>query len=415
MKPCKFLILFLLLFYISGSDVSACTIFTAKDNNNVLVGNNEDFMYQYSSDMWFAAASPGTFGRVCFANSNFVQGGMNEKGLFYDGASCPATQVPYSEKKPSLGMDLGEVVLSRCADVGEVVELLKQYNIPRAFGDHLLFADATGASVIMEWVDNKLEVIPGEGNYQIATNFFISKPELGGYPCGRFDTVKSMLEESKELSVDRFAEILGAATQSWDGGGTKYSNVYDLKNKKVYVYSRGDFSSSLEYDLADELKNLGAGERSEYDIDILLAEKKGADAISVAGQASTAKDGVNSSNGGDTGTNAGTIGSTGNGGDTGTKSGTIGSTGNGGDTGTNAGTTGSTGNGGTGTNIGITAATTDSEGVGKSTSAAEPDEAAIPQKTAVSGYVYIICGIAVFSAVLCIYIARRAARQGSHH
>ncbi len=352
MKPCKFLILFLLLFYISDFDVSACTIFTAKDADSVLVGNNEDFMYQYSSDMWFAAASPGTYGRVCFANSNCVQGGMNEKGLFYDGASCPSTQVPYSENKPSLGMDLGEVALSRCADVGEVVELLKGYNIPQNFGDHLLFADGSGNSVIIEWVDNMMEVIPGDKNYQIATNFFISKPELGGYPCGRFDTVKKMLEESKVLSVDRFSEILGSVTQSWDGGGTKYSNVYDLKNKKVYVYSRGDFKWNLEYDLADELKKLGEGERSEYDIDTLLAEKKGAGVLS-AEPAVSADNGVNS------GAAAG-------------------------------------------------------ESAGTGTSVADRNEAAIPQKGVISGHIYMICGLAIFSAVLCIMIAKQAATRNSH-
>jgi cobalamin biosynthesis Mg chelatase CobN len=115
----------------------------------------------------------------------------------------------------------------------------------------------------------------------------------------------------------------------------------------------------------------------------LLADKKGADDISAAGQAATAKDGV--------------------------------STGIGGDTSTSAGSTGGTGFGDGSTNISVTAATTDSSGISKSTSAAVPEEAAIPKKTAVSDYGYIMCGIAVFSAVLCIYIARRAARQDSCH
>lgn len=269
MKRIALAIILFALMCLFSANIFACTIFTAKNGDTVLVGNNEDYFYHYSSDMWFTAPSEGSYGRVCFANSGFVQGGMNEKGLFYDGALCPNTQVPNSPDKPSLGMDMGEIVLSKCANVDEVVEMLKGYNIPRNLGDHLMFVDESGSSVIIEWVENEMVVVPGETDFQAATNFFITKPELGGYPCSRYTAVERMLTECDELSVGVFSDILDAVSQQWAGGGTKYSNIYDLKRRVVYVYTRSDFSKYAEFHLEDELKKLKKGERADYNIDLL--------------------------------------------------------------------------------------------------------------------------------------------------
>ena len=262
-------VLLLVLIPILNLNTYACTIFTKQQGNQVLVGNNEDFNYAYKSYVWFVAQSEGSYGRVCFANSSYVQGGMNEKGLFYDGAQCPATEIPYSDDKPTLGMDLGEVVLSKCSNIDEAVDFLKDYNIPRSYGDHILFTDETGKSVIIEWVEGEMKIIPKELDYQIATNYFLSNPQLGGYPCNRYDTAKSMLEDENEISIESFKNILSATSQVWDGGGTKYSNIYDLKNKLVYVFCKRDYSKYVYYNLADELKKLEQGEKKIYEIDKL--------------------------------------------------------------------------------------------------------------------------------------------------
>lgn len=265
-----FLALALLLFLNSNS--YACTIFTKQQGDIILVGNNEDFLYLYEPYIWFVSPKEGSYGRVCFANASYVQGGMNEKGLFYDGAMCPATDVPYSEDKPFLDMDLGEVVISKCSNVDEAVEFLKGYNIPGGFGDHILFADETGKSLIVEWVEGEMEVIQKEQDYQIATNYFLSKPQLGGYPCKRYDMVKSILEKEEEISLESFKNILSATSQAWGDGGTKYSNVYDLKNKVVYVFCKGDYSKLVSYNIIDELKKMKPGEKKSYEIDHLEYE-----------------------------------------------------------------------------------------------------------------------------------------------
>ncbi len=259
-KLIAFLCLF--IFFLSTSFSSqACTIFNKQKEDLTLVGNNEDWRYSAPSSLWFAAADEGAYGHICFSLYSYVQGGMNEKGLFYDGATCPSSEVPHIEGKPTLGMDLGEVVLSKCANVDEVIYFLKSYNIPSGFMDHLMFVDASGNSIVIEWDKNDLKFIKKEDSYQIATNFWITNPEMGGYPCERYDKVKSMLEGNEsDLSVDYFATILESTTQNWGDGGTKYSNIYDLKNKEVFIYLKGDFGKYKKYSLLEELEKLKEGE-----------------------------------------------------------------------------------------------------------------------------------------------------------
>ncbi|MCX8131061.1 MAG: linear amide C-N hydrolase [Clostridia bacterium] len=263
-----FSLIIVLIFTLSVySQSDACTIFTKQQNGRVLVGNNEDWMYSIPSTFWIAAPENDTYGRICFANSTYVQGGMNEKGLFYDGATCPASEIPHFKGKPELGMDLGEIIISKCANVREAVEMIKKYNITRSFTDHIMFTDQSGDSVVIEWMNNDLKIIPKKGTYQLITNFWLTDPELGGYPCTRYDKAKTMLEDKDEINVDVFAGILKAVLADWGDMGTKYSNVYDLKKREVFIYNKGDFSKYVRYNLPDELKKLKKGKKVNYKLD----------------------------------------------------------------------------------------------------------------------------------------------------
>ena len=256
------------------NSIYACTIFSATDGETVLVGNNEDFYYNYDSLMWIVKGND-EYSRICFANSTYVQGGMNEKGLFYDGATCPSTTVPYSSDKPSLSMDLGEVVLSKCATVEEAIEMLRNYNIPKNFGDHILFADESGNSAVVEWVNNEMIVVLKDGTYQIATNFFLSNRNLGGYPCTRYIKVKDILDKENSVTVDGFVSALKVAAQKWSGGGTKYSNIYELNNKEVYIFNKGEFSQVYTINLIEVIRKMKSGEKTMYNLDDLKYSQVG--------------------------------------------------------------------------------------------------------------------------------------------
>jgi hypothetical protein len=90
-------------------------------------------------------------------------------------------------------------------------------------------------------------------NYLVATNFYHSHPELGGYPSGRYETAVYMLENSNEISVQLFGSILSATHQSGDYP-TQYSNIYDLKNRIIYLFHFHNFEEYMTLDLKEELK-----------------------------------------------------------------------------------------------------------------------------------------------------------------
>ncbi len=247
----------------------ACTIFSVHRDGAAMVGNNEDWYYSYASTARVARGFEGEYGRVCFGNSGYVQGGMNEKGLFYDGATCPGTAPGSGPDKETLGWDMGEQLLTHCASVDEAVAFLERRNAPRGFGDHLLLADLNGSAVV-EWIDGELRVIRPEADFQIATNFALSAPELGGHPCPRYSALEQALQSSAPVDP---AKLLLQAAQSWDGGGTKYSNVYDLRRLSVTSYAKADFSNPFTLSLTAALDKLEPGECRSFDVDEQCANK----------------------------------------------------------------------------------------------------------------------------------------------
>lgn len=241
--------------------IMACTIFTViLDDGSILACNNEDWMYSISNSMIISAAEAGNYGRVCFYNASYVQGGMNEHGLFYDGASCPSTKVPHDNTKKDLGYDLGEVVLAKCKSVKEAEEFLEAYNIPAGFYDHLLFADASGDVAVFEWVNNEFKIIRKDAakQYQVITNFWLSDPSLGGYPCSRYNTIDETLSSS-DLSFELSESLLGDTRQDWGNGGTLYSNICNLVEREVYLYYRGEKNQAYQFNLTDELAKMKPG------------------------------------------------------------------------------------------------------------------------------------------------------------
>jgi choloylglycine hydrolase len=266
----------LVLMLCLSSPAMACTIFTTElEDGTILVGNNEDYMYSISNYMVVTAPSGDTYGRICFYNSSYVQGGMNEHGLFYDGASCPSTEVPYDSNKEQLDYNLGDVVLAKCTSVEEVEKFFDNYNIPNSFCDHILFTDSTGASAVFEWMEGKLNIIRKghDENYQVVTNYWLTDPSLGGYPCDRYNTAVDLLQKQSP-SIELCATILNATKQSWGEGGTLYSNIYNLSSKEIYVFSRGLMNTACKIDIEKQFKSMEAGTKKRYDISKLTFDNQ---------------------------------------------------------------------------------------------------------------------------------------------
>lgn len=268
LKRLATIFLTLILMVCLSSPAMACTIFTTElEDGTILAGNNEDYLYSINNYMVVTAPSESSYGRICFYNSSYVQGGMNEYGLFYDGASCPSSEVPYDRNKEQLDYNLGDIVLANCTSVEEVEMFFDYYNIPYSFCDHLLFTDSTGASSVFEWMEGELHIIRKghDENYQVVTNYWLTDPSLGGYPCDRYNTVVDLLQKQSP-SIELCATILNATKQSWGEGGTLYSNIYNLSSKEVYVFSGGAMNTACKIDMEQQFQSMEPGTQEIYDI-----------------------------------------------------------------------------------------------------------------------------------------------------
>ncbi len=245
----------LLLSFLSlNSYLYACTIFTSSSDNAVFAGNNED-MCTTNSLIHIFPSTQASYGRILwgFKGEENYQGGMNEYGLFFDGASTPKVEMAYKWDLPKYNGDyVMQGALEQCKTVEEALLFIKNYKMPYLQYSHILLADATGDAVIVEWGDNKMNFIrKGESNYLVATNFNITETTNPTDECFRYATVEKMLKNN-EPTVELFKNAL-SLTHVEGKYPTVYSNVCDLKNQKLYLYNFHNYSYCKEIDLKKEL------------------------------------------------------------------------------------------------------------------------------------------------------------------
>ena len=244
-------------FLISPNSLSyPCTVFNATKNGKRLAGNNEDNT-GVNSKIRVMPASEGKYGVIYFyQNLTFPQGGMNDQGLFFDVAGCPSSQGPVIPGKPplpwSIEHNLNLEFLQKCANVEEALELVQSYSYPFKMRTQTMFVDKTGASAIIGWINGEFKVTRKKGAYQIMTNFSVSNPELGNFPCLRYEIASNLLNKS-DVSIKSFRNILSAVHHE-GRVRTVYSNIYDLNQGLIYVYNHHDFENVVVIDMEDELK-----------------------------------------------------------------------------------------------------------------------------------------------------------------
>lgn len=84
----------------------ACTGLVVQDGERILVGNNEDW-FNPRTKIWFIQPLNGRYGGVFFGFDDFsAQGGMNQKGLFFDGFALEPKRVKQAETRPRYKGDL---------------------------------------------------------------------------------------------------------------------------------------------------------------------------------------------------------------------------------------------------------------------------------------------------------------------
>jgi len=250
-------ILICLLMGGSTGSLIACSVFNASRIDKVLAATNKDWNNK-ETRILFIPESPGKYGRVYFGyqlEEGFQNvGGMNDQGLWYDGASLPArSDIVNYYNKPRVKGELCEKALEECATVEEVIQLYTKYFSPHWQG-HSMWADRFGNSVIIEFGEKDVVFVSKEHEFQVMTNYYVSDPDNSRwYNCHRFRAITEILEEAESFSVEVMTDALNASHK--EGlTPTLFSNVYDLRNGKIHLYHFHNFNEVVQLELAHELE-----------------------------------------------------------------------------------------------------------------------------------------------------------------
>ena len=264
-----------------GVTGDGCTAFVVKnESGDILFGRNFDFLYAPSLQLYtapnngYASVSTVNLAFAGYSGDNLPDGsffntfltlaapflpfdGMNEKGLAIALLAVPKAEVPYNPDKITLNTTTAiRLVLDKAATVEEAIELLKQYNIYFSGGIecHYLIADASGRSVIVEYVNQELCVVESETEYQIASNFIA----YNGLNIGegftefeRYDRVQNAIEENNGILEVSGAIQLLADVGVFDGDIDKlqWSVLYNLTTGKGGIFANRKTSNIIEFSL----------------------------------------------------------------------------------------------------------------------------------------------------------------------
>ena len=216
----------------------ACSVLYYVDSKTgkIYVANNEDYWYKVKPYIQVIPKSKKELGRLWYGWNNLAQGGINEAGLFFDGATTPEQKIPKGYTDPN--RNLGDEILSTCKTVDEAIAYMeeKKFALKKA---HIMFGDRTGNAVVMEWIDGVKKIISIHDHQLIMTNFLLSDTTKGNYPCRRYQAIESGLkalsqQSNNAITLRDVGNVLSRAVQppakdaKGNVGGTLYSTFIKL-------------------------------------------------------------------------------------------------------------------------------------------------------------------------------------------
>ncbi len=248
-----------------------CTIFLVARSGQVLMGANEDMTTEDAySKHWVAfhakdARNPLGYITLGYAAIPFAaQAGMNEAGLFYDYNALP--KLDENNGKTKADIFLGERILAECKTVAEAVKKIQAYDWAALTTGQMVIGDATGASAIVE---RNAITYRGKADYQIGTNFRTSKTPKAEITCWRYKMCDAVFNVNRPVNIEVVRQSLIMTMPKVAGTRTWYSNIADLKNGKLLLFRKGDFTRVVTLDVKTEV----AKESRRIDMDELMTGK----------------------------------------------------------------------------------------------------------------------------------------------
>lgn len=254
---------FIGLFFITLK-TTACSILYYVDakTGKIYVVNNEDYFLDVKAYIQIEPKSKKEFARLWYGWDKFAQGGVNEKGLFFDAAVTPEQEQIKGYKNPN--NNLGDKILAHCATVQEALFFLEKEKIALN-KSHLIFGDKTGNAVVVEWVGGQKKLHWIKNNRLIITNFLLTSPEAGNYPCYRFNSIEDRIanleNSNKEINLLSVGNTFGQAAQiptkleNGKMGGTLYTSFINITDLTFFLSYKLSNQNVIKLDLNQVFKS----------------------------------------------------------------------------------------------------------------------------------------------------------------
>ena len=248
-----------------GLAVLACTTFFINKNGQMVFGRN----YDWVSDAGMVCTNlkgliktslqtesgetinwVSQYGSITFNQygKEFPTGGMNEKGLVVELMWLDETKYPSADNRPAIGvLQWIQYQLDNCTTIDEVIATDKKLRISPTGTTplHYLIADARGHVATIEFLNGKMVVHTGNdlafpvltnNIYDESVKAYKNSLANGNNSLERFSEACNMIQKLNAGNINKSItdyafDILSEVAQ---GDFTKWSIVYDLKNKTLH-------------------------------------------------------------------------------------------------------------------------------------------------------------------------------------
>lgn len=257
-------IIFVIFSLFCNIQVKACSVIYYLDpiSGKIFVANNEDFWYDIKAYIQINPGTKNKLARLWYGWDDFAQGGINEAGLFFDGAATPEDSIPSGFHKPK--GNLGDDILATCKSVDQAIELLENKKVALS-NAHIMFGDSTGNAVIIEWINGEKQIIHITRNTLIMTNFLLSDTLKGNYPCYRYNSIiersRQLRDQKETVTLLQAGNLLGGAAQPPISnsenrtGGTLYSTFINISDMEFFLVYKLDNTRMIKLGLMQEFKS----------------------------------------------------------------------------------------------------------------------------------------------------------------
>jgi hypothetical protein len=205
-----------------------------------------------------------------------TQTGMNEMGLAVSTMTDPEGDWSLDPEKDTLGAaEARRFILDHAKDVEQAIALLSERNVSYqgTSVSHLLLADRSGHSALLEWVDGGMKVIRNQQSWQVSTNFRvygsdeIINADISEYQAGRqipndsmgrrywryITAWEALRKADGQLSPEQSMDLLSTISVDLIYNGarilTHYTVVYDLVNGQVQIVTDRSYQQVYHFQL----------------------------------------------------------------------------------------------------------------------------------------------------------------------